>query len=73
MSDYTKSCPKCEDNVEFNFAGNNGYVGFCKKCQALLYYCSILGKIDFFKPTGEKFEVSFIDFKTTLQKVDDVM
>lgn len=63
MSDSIyKECPKCSEELEFNFAGNNGYVAFCGKCQALLYYCSIFSKIDFFKPTKESFEAYFKEF-----------
>ena len=58
-----KPCPKCSNELEFNFAGYNGYVAFCKECQALLYYCSIFSKIDFFVPTKESFEVSLTEFK----------
>lgn len=56
-------CPKCKIiELEFSFAGNNGYVAFCKKCQAMFYYCSIFGKVDMFVPNNERFEVDYKQF-----------
>lgn len=55
-------CPKCSNEVEFNFASNNGYVGMCGTCQELLYYCAIFSTIDVFKPTKERFDK--IDYKS---------
>jgi len=49
----TGECPKCKSVLEFNFAGCNGYVGMCEKCQVLHYYCALFGKTTVFKPTGE--------------------
>jgi len=64
MSDYTYPCPKCNREIlELSFAGTNGYVAFCEKCQGLFYYCSIFGTMHFFKPTQELFNVDFHDLK----------
>lgn len=67
-------CPKCSNEVEFNFASNNGYVGMCPTCKQLLYYCAIFSTIDFFNPTHEKFEVSFKDFyyKSKKEKLKEI-
>ena len=45
------TCPACKDNtIHFAFASNNGYVALCKKCNKLLYYCSLLKSITIFGP-----------------------
>lgn len=67
-------CQKCGNEVEYNFASNNGYVGMCGTCKELHYYCSIFGTIDIFKPTREKFNVNFKDFyyKSKKEKPEEI-
>lgn len=60
------NCPKCKSVLEFDFAGNNGYVAICAKCKELHYYCSIFGKSTIFKPTGE---VIPIDVEWSMNKI----
>lgn len=53
-------CPKCKkEELEFTFAGNNGYVAICGTCKELLYFCTIFSKVTMFKPTGEEIEMSY--------------
>lgn len=53
-------CPKCKkQDIEFNFAGNNGYVAMCATCKLLLYYCAIFGNVSYFKATGEEYSLQF--------------
>ena len=65
---YKIKCPKCKEvELEFSFAGNNGYVAMCKVCKELMYYCSIFESITVFKATGESIKLKgkeFYNWKT---------
>ncbi len=62
-------CPKCKkEKLNFNFAGNNGYVAMCGTCQELLYYCAIFGKTTQFKPTGKSYEIHWQDVYNSQEK-----
>ena len=57
---YEILCPQCNrEDIKFTFAGNNGYISFCKTCQCLLYFCSIFQKIDVFKPTKKRYDMTY--------------
>jgi len=56
LTDYESPCPKCEKKVEWNFAGNNGYVTMCGNCKRLFYYCAIFSTVDEFKPIHKQYD-----------------
>jgi len=80
LPEYISDCPIHKNHeVEWNFAGNNGYVGFCNEdsqgvhaTQHLLYYCLIFGNVSVFdRIAGETKEIPMnsSEFRTPMEAV----